>query len=453
LLVSEELASFISSFDGSTLLPGVLTKATTGIIDGLAVIIAGANDETGLIVHRALERAGQLRGETTIVGTDLKAGMLDAATCNGVAAHAHDYDDVLQGHTTHPTTHILPPLLAIAEAQPVTGRDFLAAYIVGLEVELGLAMAMGRTHYNAGFHSTGTLGALGATAAAARLLELDETSTLNAIAIACSSASGLRVNNGSPVKPLHAGHAARTGLEAAILAAEGFHGSPDALYGRFGYVQAYQGMLADEPRRWDTEDAREGTAVDWLSFKPFPCCGEATAAVEASLEIRRSIPVGEIERVAVTVCPLGREVLPFDLPQTPDQARFSAPYCVAVALHDGDLRLVDFTPDAIERQHVAHLIGRTTVAVDPGLADPGAVVEVWAKDGRTMTREVIVPTGNNKRGMPREVELAKFIQCTAGIFSPESARARFEQIERIDELKDVGSLVRSLVPPRGHSDF
>jgi 2-methylcitrate dehydratase PrpD len=444
--LSRDLASFIATFDGGNLQPEVVAKAVTGVIDGLAVITAGASDETAEIVHRMLEQAGQLRGTTTVLGTNLKGGMLDAAVCNGVAAHAHDYDDVLQGHTTHPTTHLLPPLLAISEAQRVTGREFLTAYVVGLEVELGLAMAMGRSHYKAGFHSTGTLGALGATAAAARLLGLDEETVLNAIAIASSSASGLRVNNGSPVKPLHAGHAARTGLEAAFLAADGFHGSPDALYGRFGYVQAYQGTLPDGPRRWSTEDARLGKAVDWLSFKPYPCCGEATAAVEAAMEIRQSIPYEDVARIAVTVCPLGREVLPFDLPKTPDQARFSAPYCVGVALRHGDLTLGDFSYDAIARQDIVDLIALTSVSVDPELEDPGAVVEVWAKDGRSMAREVIVPTGNRKRGMPRGVEQAKFAQCTAAIFTPAEAADYFARIEELDDLKDVSPLVRALVP-------
>ncbi|WP_051793031.1 MmgE/PrpD family protein [Amycolatopsis jejuensis] len=444
--MSESLASFIASFDGSRLSDEVLGKATTGVIDGLSVIVAGAAEETSAAVHRALARTGQLEGESTILGTRHKAGMLDAALCNGVAAHAHDFDDVLQGHTTHPTTHLLPVLLAIAEQQKVTGRDFLEAYVVGLEAELGLAIAMGRAHYRAGWHSTGTLGTVGAVASACRLLRLDERHTRHALGIGCSSAAGLRIASGSMVKPLHAGHAARIGVEAAVLAAEGFTGPSEPFTGRFGYYQAFSAELNDTVPRWETDEGRRGTAVNRLSFKPYPCCGEATAAVQAAIIIREEINAADIERITVKVCPLGREVLPFDLPRTPDEARFSAPYCVGAAFHQGQLGLEDFTHEAVGREQIADLAKRTSVEVDPDLPDPGAEVQVWATDGRHATRRIVVPEGNYQIGLRREVAVAKFAACTAHLMGAGEAKRHFAELEHLRDGTNVSAVIRALVP-------
>jgi 2-methylcitrate dehydratase PrpD len=234
-------------------------RAAMAVCDTVGVILAGVREPAAVIVRETITSSS--RGPCRVLGTDLHASAEETAMANGVAAHAHDYDDMCFVSLAHPSCALAPAALAAGELAGSTGRAVLDAYIVGFEVEGRLGLVMNPRHYHErGWHCTSSIGMLGASAAAARLLGLDAGETVHALGIAASSACGLKENLGSMVKPLHAGMAARNGVVAARLAKAGLRASELTIEGPQGYLVAMDSQrppsaLADAVRdlgsRWE----------------------------------------------------------------------------------------------------------------------------------------------------------------------------------------------------------
>jgi 2-methylcitrate dehydratase PrpD len=331
-----------------------------------------------------------------------------------------DFDDTLQGLVTHPSSHLVPALLGAIEgvAPSTSTHALLEALVVGIEVEATLARALNPRHAQRGWHGTGTLGAISAAVAVGRLLGATQSQIRNALAIAASSAAGLRANFGTPVKALHAGHAARAGLEAAILAVNGLEGAPYALEHAYGFFRTYNGH--DTPinlDNWDVAAMRRCEAVQLLTFKPYPCCGEATAITQAAVElqdrVRQRNPLEQLKAIVVRITPFAREVLEFDRPTNADEARFSAPYCVATALARGSLTSEHFQERALDESMIVSLMERSTVVVDDALAPHGGALELSYNDGATFELEITEPKGHCTVGLSDADAMSKFEACTS----------------------------------------
>ncbi|MEZ5597442.1 MAG: MmgE/PrpD family protein, partial [Pseudomonadales bacterium] len=197
-----------------------LTVARQCLLDFLGVTLAGMREPLTRLLLQDIREAGG-NAQASIPLQPAKVALDQAALVNGAAGHAHDYDDVHNGMTGHPTVPVAPVVLALAEYRHASGAELLNAFIAGVDTECILGRALGPSHYARGFHATGTLGSLGAAAAAARLYGLDTEATARALGIAATQAAGLKSQFGTMVKPLHAGHAAQTGLAAARLAHRG----------------------------------------------------------------------------------------------------------------------------------------------------------------------------------------------------------------------------------------
>src|SRR5688572_5502978 len=277
--VTKAACAFIeaSSFDK---LPAEAVRiARRCILDGLALYVAGSDEESvEVLVKDARETGG--RPDALLLGAgDFKVPAGLAARVLGTAGHAHDWDDTqvsrdpahVYGLLTHPT---IPPLSAsLVMAQKlgnVSGRDFVNAFVTGVEVESKISEWMLPDHYKRGLHSSGTVGTFGAAAAAAKLLGLSGTKLAHAIGIAASMAAGIRCNFGTMTKPLHVGRAAENGVTAALLAARGFTADPDGLDGPWGFYAVHGGGVS-------AEKISQGFGKTWtivepgVSIKPYPC--------------------------------------------------------------------------------------------------------------------------------------------------------------------------------------
>jgi 2-methylcitrate dehydratase PrpD len=201
-----------------------VAQARAHILDGYGLALSGFDEESHVILRRHIARAGGL-GEATVLGTPLRAPAETTALVNALGMHAMDYDDTqlstnpdsVYGLLTHPTTPVLGAAAAAAELVGAGGRELLTAYVAGVEVACRLADAMNPRHYHHGFHSTGTVGAFGAVAAAGRLLGLTREQMRHAFGIAAPLGGGYRENFGTMTKPLHAGQAAQAGVLARLL--------------------------------------------------------------------------------------------------------------------------------------------------------------------------------------------------------------------------------------------
>src|SRR5438094_2817074 len=248
-------------------------RAATALCDTVGVILAGAPEAAANIIRRTVVAESQ--GNCRVLGTAERASASDRALANGVAAHAHDYDDMCFVSMAHPSCALVPSILAAGELTGASGSALLDAYIVGFEVECRLGLVMNPRHYHErGWHCTSSIGTLGAAAASARLLGLDAPSTVHSLGIAASLACGLKENIGSMVKPLHAGMAARHGVMAARLAKAGFIASKRSIDGPQGYLAAMDSQnppaaltdaIADLGSRWEILDTG-------VTVKLYPSC-------------------------------------------------------------------------------------------------------------------------------------------------------------------------------------
>lgn len=338
-------------------------KARAGLLDFLAVtlpVTRGDIDDSGLKSLRQVYRANDAQSRALRLG---------------YAGHALDFDDFHADFRGHPSTVILPALLALAaERADIDGDRFLDAYVIGVEAAGRLGLAAGPRHYTLGFHSTATLGTIAAAAACARFVGAGARDTAVILGIAATQASGLRAQFGSEAKPLHAGLAAQAAVSATLLALSGFHGQADKVLDAF--------LTACCAGAQQAEKLTAGWGAPWrivhpgLEFKPWPTCGGTHGAADAARAIRQAwLQRGkniaglqqELERVEVSFPPGGDIAASVRQPTNGIEARFSLEYVIAASLLRETLLLADFSQGALDEE-IAALA--QTVARRPDLTAP-----------------------------------------------------------------------------------
>src|SRR5919204_571687 len=248
MTATTRLAEFVVKTSLRDCPDAVLAQTRRAVLDTIGVMLAGAAEP----VAQSVRAVGRLEGGVglcTVLGTSMRTSPGWAALANGAAGHAHDFDDTNFALMGHPSVPLFAAALAAAEAETADGAALALAYVIGFEIDAALGIAVNPAHYTRGWHATSTIGTLGCAAAAARLLGLDVTQTRHALGIAASLASGLKENFGSMTKPYHAGHAAQSGVWAALLAREGLTASDTALEGHQGFVAAFGGASAPDAVR------------------------------------------------------------------------------------------------------------------------------------------------------------------------------------------------------------
>ncbi|MFT4464101.1 MAG: MmgE/PrpD family protein [Sodalis sp. (in: enterobacteria)] len=295
--------------------PAARQGATEAIRDTLACMIAGA-------------------GGTGSPGV--------AALINATAAHALDYDDTFRPLMGHASAVLVPALLATAQASDADGRRLLEGYLVGLQAQAVIGAAVNPGHYVASWHATSTVGA-------AWLLGLNGEGILQAMCLAVSMAAGVKGQFGTVAKPLHAGLAARNTVEAAALAAAGMGGNSDIMDHPFGFTALY--AAAGRPWAAATNASDERHVIETLGLTPkrHPCCASTHNAIDMLLDLKAANDFAA-EDVMLLDCLVGsinQNNLPYAEPTKEMQARFSMPYCLAVALANNRLRLADFDRERI----------------------------------------------------------------------------------------------------------
>lgn len=226
--VTRALANYSSGLRFDDIPAEVRTVVRHCLLDWLGVTLAGSREDAARIVREeAMEQGGA--PQATLIGAGQRTSIGQAALVNGTASHALDYDDVHFAFLGHPTVTVVPALLAVAERDGRGGRDFLTAFVAGVEIGSRVGEYVTEAHYARGHHATGTLGAFSAAAGTARLLGLDAETSATALGIAATQAAALKSMFGTMCKPLHAGKAAANGQYAALLAKRGFSSRADAI--------------------------------------------------------------------------------------------------------------------------------------------------------------------------------------------------------------------------------
>jgi 2-methylcitrate dehydratase PrpD len=336
--VTRELAAFAHDAPAGGVSARGLEIVRQAVLDLCGVTIA-AGDEPASRIAMDYARSQATDGPAALLGGGVRLAPTLAALVNGTAGHALDFDDIGLG-AGHVSVAIVPAVLAVAELTGADGAAFVDALVVGYEVAHRLTTMYPDTRlgpYAAGYHKPSVYSVFGAAAGAARLLDLTATETAHALGIAASQSGGLRANFGTMTKPLHAGLANRTGVEAALLARSGFTASTEALEQRFGWHDVICAGAGDLDAILD--GLGDGYAIDeGLVFKLYPCCGANHYAIDGTIALTRNEGLREVDVDHVEVWIEQRnlnEVLVYPWPRTPLEGKFSLAYNIAAALADG----------------------------------------------------------------------------------------------------------------------
>src|SRR6516225_5883581 len=241
------LAEFVSGLRFDRLDAEVRHYARRHLLDTVGVMISGAAGDVATRAEAALAavRGG---GRIPVPGRARRADLLDAAFLGGTAAHGIELDDGYRQGSVHPGCAVVPAVLAVGYDLGASGKAVIEAIVAGYETAIAIARACHPDLRQRGFHPTGACAVFGAAAAVAKLRGLGAAEIADALGIAASSAAGLFafVNGGADIKRLHAGHAAREGMQAALLAALGVQGPPEVIESRDGFLQAFAGISTDD---------------------------------------------------------------------------------------------------------------------------------------------------------------------------------------------------------------
>ncbi len=340
----------------------VVQVANQCILDWFGCALAGSTEPLSEILRNQF---GHRSGTCTVIGSDLQIEAPTAALLNGAAGHALDYDDTGSSVGCHSTAPVLPAVLAVAEEIGATGKELIAAFVAGVEIEGRINHAMGRDHYPRGWHTTATYGTFGATAGVAHLLKLPKDQYATAMGLAASHACGVKANFGTMTKPYHPGHSAESGVNCARLAAAGFTANPDAVLGNQGFVQAASNAT-------DASERLAAIADDWLIlgtlFKYHAACHLTHSAIESVLKLRTSLSVDDLSSLTITVNSQLLDVCGVPEPKTGLEGKFSLRGTASLALNGIDTANPEtFVDDVISSAPVQDLIDKVTVETDDTL--------------------------------------------------------------------------------------
>jgi len=423
--LTKYVAEFVVQTQLADIPAEVIDLGKKSLLDGIGLALAGSKLQTADILQTYTNSLGFSGRSSTVIGASTKLPPRFAAFVNGVAIHVEDFDDTqlavakdrVYGLLTHPTVSVLPAAFALAETNRKNGKDLMLAYHLGVEVETKIAEAISPRHYEDGFHSTGTCGVFGGTAACAKLRGFNAGNVERAFAIAASQASGLRENFGTMMKSFHAGHAAEIGVFSADLAGLGWTGTEAILEAPRGFFHAFGGNY-DPVAIMDKLGKPWTFAAPGVSIKPFPSGSLTHPGMTEMLRLIRTerIKAADVDQVEVGTNHNLPNALIHHRPKDALQAKFSMEFCMAILLLDGKAGLTQFTDAVVNRPNVQAMIGRVRFYVDPEAEAAGfdkmtTIIKIHLKNGRMINGRADFGKGSPVNPMSYEEVAEKFYGC------------------------------------------
>jgi 2-methylcitrate dehydratase PrpD len=458
------VAQFITTTRYEDIPQEVIRLGKKSILDGLGLALAGSRAESGPISRRYIESLGICNGKSVISGTAQKTAPRFAAFLNGISIHADDFDDTqlssakdrVYGLLMHPTVPVLPAILALLERGGISGKEFMLAYHLGVEVECKIAEAISPRHYEDGFHTTGTCGPFGSSAVCAKLRRFDLPTTLTLFGLAASQSSGLRENFGTMTKPFHAGHAAEIGILSADLVALGWTAAKQILEADRGFFHAFGGS-------YDPEYIMNRLGKPWtfaspgISLKPYPSGSLTHPAMSELMRLieTNNIKAADVEKVGVGANRNMVATLLHHDPKTGLEAKFSMEFCIAILLLERKAGLREFTDKVVQRPRVQAMIRKVNFYVDPEAERAGynkmtSLLKIHLKDGRVITGRADFAKGSPSNPMSFEETAEKFRGCAEYADWPATKTEKIiAYVKDLETVPDAGAVLPLLSAENG----
>lgn len=440
---SHTLARFLAEYPGDAIPPAVLHEAKRSLVNYFAVAMAGSQDPTlGLAMQTYL--AFSSGAQASIIGHAQRTDMLNAAALNAMSANVHDYDDTHIPTILHPTAPVAATLFALAQTRPVHGRDFLAAFVLGVELECRIANAISPFHYANGWHITSTCGVFGAAAAAGRILGLSARQQHWAMGNAATQAGGLVECLGTMSKSTSVGNAARNGLMAALLGQRNFTGPDAPLEGAYGFVRVFgqspdmDALTRDLGHRWELERN---------TYKPYPCGVVLNPVLDACLALRqsagwRSDSHEHIRDIQLTGHSLLRQRTDRPDVRTGRESQVCAQHAIAVSLIRGKAGLAEFSDTEVNDPMLRRIGTKVRFVDDDRYSVDSAEVRITMDNGDVLTHAIDAARGSPSNPLS-DADLA---QKLAALQAYSGVRCDTGQllalIWKLEHEDDAGALMR-----------
>lgn len=442
--VTRRLASYVVNSEWSDIPDEARDEAVRSVFNWVGCCLGGARHVT---TDRALAALAEFSGrpEATVLGRSERLDIMHAALLNGITSHVLDYDDTHLETIIHPAEPVASAILALGERQHTSGVDFLHAFILGVEVECRIGKAVYPSHYQRGFHITGTAGVFGGAAAAGKLLGLSEQQMVWALGIAATQSAGLKEMFGTMCKPFHPGSAGQNGLKAALLASKDFTSSSAALEADEGFMFTY----SDEQDFAQVTDHLGRTfEVAKNTYKPFACGIVTHPIIDGCIQLRNAhtLTADQISSVELQVNPLVIELTGKPAPQTGLEAKFSIYHASAAAIVRGAAGPNEFTDAVVQDPEIIALRDKVTAQIDRRIREEQAFVSITLNDGTVLNTQIEHAIGSLERPMTREALEKKF----AGQARTAVPMAQINDVMtlcwKLQALDDVSEIAQASVP-------
>ncbi len=442
--VTKILAQFVVDSRYADIPEPVRHEAKRSVLNWLGCAV-GASRHEGIDIALAALSAFSGPAQASVLGRGERLDIMHAALLNGISSHMFDFDDTHLKTVIHPSGPVASALLALAEYRPMSGADFLHAFVLGVEVECRIGNAVYPSHYDVGWHITGTAGVFGAAAAVGRVLGLNVQQMTWAFGIAATQSSGLREMFGTMCKPFHPGRAAQNGMTAAFLASKNFTSSERGIEAPRGFAN----VLATA-RNYDeiTENLGKTWEVALNTYKPFACGIVIHPIIDGCVQLRNEhkLKAGDIDSIALKVHPLVLELTGKKTPQVGLEGKFSVFHSAAVAIIHGEGGEDVYSDACVRDPQVITLRDKVSAAVDKSVHEDAAYITIKLKDGRTLEKHVEHAIGSLARPMSDADLEAKFRKFAKGILSAGETDALIKLCWEIEKLKSAGDIARGAVP-------
>jgi 2-methylcitrate dehydratase PrpD len=332
--------------------------------------------------------------------------------------------------------------LALSEYRPVSGRDFLHALILGVEVECRIGNAVYPAHYDVGWHITGTTGVFGAAAAVGKLLGLTEQQMIWALGLAATQPVGLKEMFGTMTKSFHPGRAAQNGLTSAFLAQRGFTSSNQGIEAKAGWANT---LSTKHDYSQIVDKLGETYEISLNSYKPFACGIVNHPTIDACVQLRNKykLTAAQIESIELRVHSLVPELTGKKTPQTGLEGKFSIYFSAAVAIVEGAAGEKQFSDKLVHDPTIIGLRDRVRVTVDASIHEDQVRASITLKDGRKLEQFIEHAVGSIQNPMTDSALEAKFTDLADGVLPAARARRLMELCWRVETLSGAAEIAKS----------